>query len=174
MILGYSRKKFAAFATCMDELTLQRMHVAAFRFFTGVPYQVLYDNLRTVTIGRDAHFKPILQEDFADFSALQTLSPATVKASLKSTSSANRDAEFHVTLENTGKNLAFLVHMRLAKGKDSADILPIFWEDNYISLLPGERREVQVRLRKSDLGSVQPDLIVDGFNLPAQTVHIAH
>jgi transposase len=48
MILGYSRKKFAAFATCMDELMLQRMHVAAFRFFKGVPYQVLYDNLRMV------------------------------------------------------------------------------------------------------------------------------
>jgi len=70
MILGYSRKKFAAFATCMDELTLQRMHVAAFRFFGGVPYSVLYDNLRTVTIGRDEHFKPVLQDEFADFSAL--------------------------------------------------------------------------------------------------------
>lgn len=70
MIMGYSRKKFAAFATRMDELTLQRMHVAAFRFFGGVPYQVLYDNLRTVTIGRDEHFKPVLQDEFADFSAL--------------------------------------------------------------------------------------------------------
>lgn len=70
MILGYSRKKFAAFATCMDELTLQRMHAAAFRFFGGVPYEVLYDNLRTVTTGRDKHFKPILQDEFADFSAL--------------------------------------------------------------------------------------------------------
>lgn len=70
MIMGYSRKQFAAFATSMDELTLQRMHVAAFRFFGGVPYQVLYDNLRTVTIGRDEHFKPILQAEFADFSAL--------------------------------------------------------------------------------------------------------
>jgi transposase len=70
MIMCYSRKKFAAFATSMDELTLQRMHVAAFCFFGGVPYEILYDNLRTVTIGRDAHFKPILQDEFADFSAL--------------------------------------------------------------------------------------------------------
>ncbi len=61
---------FAAFATCMDELVLQRMHVAAFCYFGGVPMQVLYDNMRTVTIGRDEHFKPILQPDFADFSAL--------------------------------------------------------------------------------------------------------
>lgn len=70
MVLGYSGKMFAAFATSMDELTLQRLHVAAFRAFGGVPFGVLYDNMRTVTIGRDEHFRPILQSDFADFSAL--------------------------------------------------------------------------------------------------------
>ena len=70
MVLGYSGKMFAAFATSMDELTLQRLHVAAFRFFGGVPFDVLYDNMRTVTIGRDEHFRPILQPAFADFSAL--------------------------------------------------------------------------------------------------------
>lgn len=70
MVLGYSGKMFAAFATCMDELVLQRMHVAAFQSFGGVPLHVLYDNMRTVTIGRDEHFKPVLQPDFADFSAL--------------------------------------------------------------------------------------------------------
>ena len=35
MVLGYSAKTFAAFATSMDELTLQRLHVAAFCFFGG-------------------------------------------------------------------------------------------------------------------------------------------
>ncbi len=70
MVLGYSGKMFAAFATSMEELTLQRLHVAAFRFFGGVPFGVLYDNMRTVTIGRDEHFRPILQPEFADFSAL--------------------------------------------------------------------------------------------------------
>ncbi|HWZ98190.1 MAG TPA: glycosyl hydrolase family 2 [Candidatus Dormibacteraeota bacterium] len=114
------------------------------------------------------------QTAFADFTALQTLPAAKVKASLKAGPHAERDAEYHVALENTGSGLAFLVRLRLVKGKDGAEILPIFWEDNYISLLPGERREVQVRLRKSDLGTAQPDLIVDGFNLTPQTAHIAH
>ncbi|MBS1840854.1 MAG: glycosyl hydrolase family 2 [Acidobacteria bacterium] len=113
------------------------------------------------------------QTGYADFSALQTLAPASVKALLKPAAPAGHDAEFQVTLENTGKNLAFLVHLRLTKGKDAAEILPVFWEDNYISLLPGERREVQVRLRKSDLGPAQPDLIVDGFNAAPHTIHIS-
>jgi len=114
------------------------------------------------------------QTEFADFSALQKLQPATVKVTLKPGPPASQDAEFRVTIENTGKGLAFLVHLRVTKPKGGAEILPAYWNDNYISLLPGERREVQVRVRKADLGSAQPDLIVDGFNLSPQTVRIAH
>jgi exo-1,4-beta-D-glucosaminidase len=114
------------------------------------------------------------QTAFADFSALQKLEPAAVKVTLKPGSTASQDAEYHATIENTGKGLAFLVHLRVIKQKGGAEILPAYWDDNYISLLPGERREVQVRVRKSDLGSAQPDLIVDGFNLAPQTIHISH
>jgi transposase len=54
----------------MDELVLQRLHVAAFVFFGGVPLEVLYDNLKTVTVGRDSEGQPVLQREFADFSGL--------------------------------------------------------------------------------------------------------
>jgi exo-1,4-beta-D-glucosaminidase len=114
------------------------------------------------------------QTDFADFSTLQTLPPASVKASWKAEQGADRDAAYRVRLENTGSGLAFLVRLRLVKGSDKTEILPVFWDDNYISLLPGERREVEVRARKSDLGSVHPDLIVDGFNVAPVTVRAAH
>jgi transposase len=70
MVLGYSRKLFAHFTTAMDELVLQRMHAAAFTYFGGVPFDVLYDNMRTVTVGRDREGHPVLQREFADFAAL--------------------------------------------------------------------------------------------------------
>jgi hypothetical protein len=76
-----------------------------------------------------------------------------------------------VTVENPGKELAFLVRLRLVKGKSGSEILPVFWDDNYISLLPGEKREIAVRVRKSDLGSEKPVLAVDGFNVTPVTVH---
>jgi len=115
------------------------------------------------------------QTAYADFAALQTLAPATVKAFWKPAKAADREAEYRVTVENTGSTLAFLVRLRLVKGTNPAEeLLPIFWDDNYLPLLPGERREVQVRLRKADLGSAHPDLIVDGFNLAPVTVRGAH
>ncbi|HET9805009.1 MAG TPA: glycoside hydrolase family 2 protein [Candidatus Acidoferrum sp.] len=113
------------------------------------------------------------QSAFADFTQLQSLPPAIVKATGKALPGNERDAEYHVTLKNAGSGLAFLVHLRLVKPGDKADILPVFWEDNYISLLPGETRDVTVHVRKSDLGAAHPELLLDGFNLAQEAVHIA-
>ncbi|MGB2641362.1 MAG: glycoside hydrolase family 2 protein, partial [Candidatus Acidiferrum sp.] len=101
---------------------------------------------------------------FADFDALQNLPKATVKASMDF-SDAGAEPTAHITVENSGSGLAFLVRLRLLTGKGGADILPVFWEDNYISLLPGEKREITVQVRKRDLGSEKPLLAVDGFNV---------
>jgi len=102
--------------------------------------------------------------EFADFAALQDLPKATVTASMNVSDAANETAA-RVTLENTGSGFAFLVRLRLLKGKDGAEVLPAFFDDNYISLLPGEKREITVHVRKSDLGPAKPVLAVDGFNV---------
>ena len=111
------------------------------------------------------------QTSFADLTALQALPKATVHAALHAAAGSEHDAAFRVELENKGGGVAFLTRLRLVKGKQQAEILPVFWDDNYISLLPGEKREVLVRLRKSDLGSGQPTLLVDGFNVAGATAH---
>jgi len=51
---------------------------------------------------------------------------------------------YRVTARNTGKTLAFMLTFRVT-GKDSKqEILPCYWSDNYISLLPGETRTLEV------------------------------
>jgi exo-1,4-beta-D-glucosaminidase len=113
------------------------------------------------------------QTEFADFTALQDLPKASVKAALHPATGTERDAAFRIVLENTGKSVAFLTRLRLVKGREREEILPVFWQDNYISLLPGETREVLVSIRKSDLGSAKPALLVDGFNLAPISIHEA-
>jgi exo-1,4-beta-D-glucosaminidase len=102
--------------------------------------------------------------EYANFDALQQLPKTTVKASMKY-SDAGPEPTAHVTVENPGSGLAFLVRLRLLRGKHGAEILPVFWDDNYISLLPGEKKEITVHVRKSDLGGAQPILAVDGINV---------
>jgi len=111
------------------------------------------------------------QTEFADFTALEDLPKASVKAWLHPSAGTERDATFRIALENTGKSVAFLTRMRLVKGQGQQEILPVFWQDNYIFLLPAEKRELTVSVRKSDLDSAEPTLLVDGFNVMPVSVH---
>lgn len=68
-VLGHSRMAYVQFVTDERLETLIACHEAAFAFFGGTPHEVLYDNMRTVVIGRDAYGpgKHRLQPGFRDF-----------------------------------------------------------------------------------------------------------
>ena len=69
-----------------------------------------------------------------------------------------------VSLENPSQSLAFFIRLKLNKGKGGDEVLPVIWQDNYISLLPGEKREVRVSYRIADLDGKRPDLEIAGWN----------
>ena len=101
---------------------------------------------------------------YADFTALSQLP----KVSLKVTSRDERKGDeslTHVTLQNPSKNIAFFVRLKVNKGKGGEEILPVMWQDNYISLMPGETREVTATYRASDLGAAKPSIEVSGWNV---------
>ncbi len=62
IVLAYSRMMFVEFTTSMKLPWLIRCHQAAFRFFGGWPLEILYDNMKQVTLGRE-RWNPL----FADF-----------------------------------------------------------------------------------------------------------
>ena len=70
-----------------------------------------------------------------------------------------------VTVKNTSPSIAFMVHPRLTQGKGGDEVTPIFWQDNYFSLLPGEERIVTANYDLSALHGKDPQLVVDGFNI---------
>jgi exo-1,4-beta-D-glucosaminidase len=101
---------------------------------------------------------------FADYTSLARLP----RVKLNVSSSSGRDgklAETRVTLENPSKSLAFFVRLKLDKGKGGEEILPVVWQDNYISLLPGEKREITATYRASSLGAAKPEVEVSGWNV---------
>jgi exo-1,4-beta-D-glucosaminidase len=48
-----------------------------------------------------------------------------------------------VSVANPSENIAFFTEFRVIDGSTGQSILPVFWEDNYISLLPGEQRLIR-------------------------------
>jgi exo-1,4-beta-D-glucosaminidase len=103
-------------------------------------------------------------QSFADFTALAQLP----KVKLKITSHSERtgeDSSTHVIVDNPNKDIAFFVRLKLNKGASGDEVLPVVWEDNYISLLPGEKRELTANYRTSELGVSKPAVEVSGWNV---------
>src|SRR5260370_38808308 len=78
-----------------------------------------------------------------------------------------------VTLSNPSRSLAFFLHLQIKQGSSERDVLPIVWEDNYISLLPGESREVTANYKVKDLGNTAAFLKVEGWNSSPVKIRLA-
>jgi exo-1,4-beta-D-glucosaminidase len=102
---------------------------------------------------------------FADYTALNSLPPAELQVAARS-----NPGETTVTLTNTGKTIAFGVHLKVKKGAAGDEILPVLWEDNYFSLLPGESRELTAAYNPRDLGGAKPVVEAQAWNGPAVIV----
>ncbi len=110
----------------------------------------------------DYRFIPI--STYADLTGLASLPPATLTVSWHS-ELADADQVDHVAVRNVSSQLAFFVHLTVLKGKDGADIAPVYWEDNYFELMPGETRELAATYPRKLLGAAQSYIQVDGWNV---------
>jgi exo-1,4-beta-D-glucosaminidase len=98
---------------------------------------------------------------FADFTALDDL--PDVELEILATGSGD---EVKVQLANPSDALAFFIELRVVDA-DGNSILPVLWDDNYVSILPGESRELTARfLGEVDLSGAS--LALQGWNVSAQ------
>ena len=91
----------------------------------------------------------------ADLTDLEKLPPVKLDLSYQIEKRGKEDIA-HVTVKNPTKNLAFFIHLKVTKGPDGKEVLPTFWEDNYFSLLPGEKKEVNATFAIEDLEGARP------------------
>ena len=77
-----------------------------------------------------------------------------------------------VRLRNTSAALAFQVRLAVEARKQGEEILPVLWEDNYVSLLPGEERAVEARFPGKHSIGLHPTLKISGWNIEPETLVI--
>ncbi len=75
-----------------------------------------------------------------------------------------------VSLHNNTSNVALLSHLQLHQKKSGRRVLPVFYSDNYISLVPGESSTVSIEAATKDLQGDQPLIEMDGFNVDVKPV----
>lgn len=75
-----------------------------------------------------------------------------------------------VTLRNNSSNVALMSHLQLHQKKSGHRVLPVFYSDNYISLVPGESRSLTIEAPTKALNGDDPLIEVDGFNVDVHDV----
>jgi len=111
---------------------------------------------------KDTVYTP--QSEFADLTGLNDLPQIKLEVKEAHQQEAGNSVT-RVKLRNPSESLAFMVHLKITRGKGGEEVVPIYWEDNYFSLLPGEQREVTAKYDSSTLEGKEPVLAVDGFNI---------
>jgi hypothetical protein len=106
-------------------------------------------------------------DEKADFTDLSKLPSANVNVSASAMQKEGNKCRLTVLIENQGTGLAFAVNPKILKLTSKEPVLPVIWEDNYISLLPKEKRVLQVEFDLKNLDGEKPLLKVDGWNVNA-------
>jgi len=70
-----------------------------------------------------------------------------------------------VTLHNPGMQIALMAHVQLRRKGDGERVLPVYYSDNYVSLVPNESRMITIEATTGDLKGEAALVLVDGWNV---------
>jgi exo-1,4-beta-D-glucosaminidase len=106
-------------------------------------------------------------DENADFTGLARLPLVNVTTKLNPLLKENGKLILVVEFTNSSTSLAFAMNPKLLLSSTREPVLPIFWQDNYFSLLPGEKRTIEMLVDASLVTEEKLLFKLDGWNLRA-------
>ncbi|HUI73598.1 MAG TPA: LamG-like jellyroll fold domain-containing protein [Candidatus Acidoferrum sp.] len=111
-----------------------------------------------------------LGQDDASYRELNHL-PQIALATSATTQMDGTMLHLHVQLHNAAAAAALEAKLTLLYASDRSRILPVYYSDNYVSLLPGESRTIEIEYSASAARGA-PQLALRGWNISPQTIQI--
>ncbi len=102
--------------------------------------------------------------EYLDYNELANMAEARVNVQAEEKEKDGKRVVI-VNLDNTGKDVALMFRMLLVNKKTGERVLPALYEDNYLSLVPGEKRTVTITFDPAVAGEGALELMVEGWNL---------
>ncbi|WP_419801519.1 glycoside hydrolase family 2 protein [Mucilaginibacter sp.] len=107
-----------------------------------------------------------IKDALGNYSGLQQMARSQLQTSAQKLS----NGKIEVTLSNPAKApLAFFNRLSLVDASTRKRVLPVFYDDNYVSVLPGETKKVTIE-NASKTSNLQ--LAVSGWNLAEQFINL--
>lgn len=101
----------------------------------------------------------------ADFTGLNDLPYVDLNATVTSVIKEGTKYLVSINIENSSSSLAFAINPKIKRSDSKEMVLPVFWDDNYFSLIPGEKRSVNVQFDAGNLSGEKPLLEIEGWNI---------
>ena len=73
--------------------------------------------------------------------------------------------KIQLTVTNPSDAIAFFLFLDVVDANKNEPILPVYWDDNYISLLPGEDRTYNAYYFLADSDGTSPIIKIKGWNV---------
>jgi exo-1,4-beta-D-glucosaminidase len=109
-------------------------------------------------------------KSYTDFTSLGKMPTSNIQISYK-LKEKDKDILIITHLSNPTDKIAFLNTLNITD-ENGKIISPVFWDDNYFSLLPGEKRDLTCSLSKTTFKGTKPDITLSGWNIVSQRVSL--
>ena len=145
----------------MEDTTVECMSVDVPANITAVYFLKLTLKEQTQILSENFYVRGVEE---GNYQALNQL--PKVKLETKSTlHTQGETGTGEVVLKNTTNTPAFLIRINVVGDSDGDQILPMFYSDNFFSLLPGEEKRVQLHWKKEDTRGNRPEVRISGYNV---------
>jgi exo-1,4-beta-D-glucosaminidase len=116
------------------------------------------------------YLTPLTQ--YADLTSLRSLPAATSEVRATTRREGNVDVTtVTLSVPASSKAMALFQHVSIKRGAHGNLALPILWNDNDVTLWPGESMVLTARYASQE--TAEPVVEVSGWNVPAQSVPVA-
>jgi len=117
---------------------------------------------------KNDYFTSLQQEKWGDMTALNTMPSAKVEIEALQ-KKVGEESHVSINLHNQSEHIAFFERATISSTMDGNEILPIEYDDNYITIYPGETVEVHGVIWKNQAANW---VKVEGYNTQAISVQI--
>ena len=100
-----------------------------------------------------------------NYQAIRTMPKVALEQETKTEKVDEDRWQGSITLKNTASTPALMIRINVLGASDGDQILPMFYSDNYFSLLPGEEKTVRFHWKDEDTRGNQPKVVVSGYNV---------
>jgi len=108
-------------------------------------------------------------KQYADYTALDKLPKVKMTYDYRFAKD-KKNGIIHLKVKNPSETIAFFIFFDLIDPATKKPILPVYWKDNYVTLLPGEERTYEAKYFLRDSEGNKPEISINAWNVDMVTL----